>query len=85
MGSYKVVFPAEGTAADGDTLTGALTDNGRSARGERHGAVEQEPQLPGHRIDRDASRARRPDIRAAGDLGEPAEQGRRQFSIEGTM
>jgi general secretion pathway protein N len=85
MGSYKVVFPAEGTAAGGDTLTGALTDNGGPF------AVNGTVQLNKNRSylvsGLIATRPGAPsDItRTLEILGEPDEQGRRQFSIEGTM
>ncbi len=84
LGSYKVVFPAEG-AAGGDTLTGALTDNGGpfavngtvQLKKDRSylvsGLIATRPGAPG-------DFARTLEI-----LGEPDEEGRRQFSIEGTM
>ena len=85
MGSYKVVFPAEGAPAGGDTLTGALTDNGGPF------AVNGTVQLNKNRSylvsGLIATRPGAPsDItRTLEILGEPDEQGRRQFSIEGTM
>jgi len=83
LGSYKVVFP-EGPAA-GDKLTGALTDMGGPL------AVNGTVQLNRNRSYLVSGMiATRPD--APGDmartleiLGEPDAQGRRQFTIEGSM
>jgi general secretion pathway protein N len=84
LGSYKVVFPAEGTGT-ADTLTGALSDSGGplavngtvQLKKDRSylvtGMIATRPGAPG-------DMARTLEI-----LGEPDEQGRRQFTIEGTM
>jgi general secretion pathway protein N len=83
LGGYKVVFP-EG-AAKSDTLTGTLTDTGGPL------AVNGTVQL---KKDRSylvsgmiATRPNAPSdmARTLEILGEPDAQGRRQFSIEGTM
>jgi general secretion pathway protein N len=83
LGGYKVVFP-EG-AAKSDTLTGTLTDTGGPL------AVNGTVQL---KKDRSylvsgliATRPSAPSdmARTLEILGEPDAQGRRQFSIEGTM
>ena len=85
LGSYKVVFPAEG-AATADALTGALTDSGGGPlavngtvqlKKDRSyllsGLIATRPGAPGDMT------------RTLEILGEPDEQGRRQFTIEGTM
>jgi general secretion pathway protein N len=84
LGSYRIVFPAEG-ASNPDALTGALTDAGGplavngtvELRKDRNylvsGLIATRPGAPG-----DMSRTLE-------ILGEPDEQGRRQFSIEGSM
>lgn len=83
LGSYKVVFPE--SAAGGDTLTGTLTDT----RGPL--AVNGTVQLKKDRSYLVSGLiATRPDApsdmtRTLEILGEPDAQGRRQFSIEGTM
>jgi general secretion pathway protein N len=83
LGSYKVIFP-EG-AAKGDTLTGTLTDTGgplavngtvQLKKGRSYlvnGMIATRPNAP-------SDMARTLEI-----LGEPDAQGRREFSIEGTM
>jgi general secretion pathway protein N len=83
LGSYKVVFP-EG-ASSGDTLTGTLTDTGGplavngtvQLKKDRSylisGTIATRPNAPG-------DMARTLEI-----LGEPDAQGRRQFTIEGSM
>ena len=83
LGNYKVVFP-EG-AAKGDTLTGTLTDAGGPL------AVNGTVQLNKNRSYLVTGMiATRPDApsdmaRTLEILGEPDAQGRRQFTIEGTM
>lgn len=83
LGGYKVVFP-EG-AAKGDTLAGTITDTGGPF------AVNGTVQLKKDRSYLISGMvATRPDApsdmaRTLEILGEPDAQGRRQFSIEGTM
>ncbi len=84
LGNYKVVFPAEGPA-EADTVTGALTDNGgpfavngtvqikKNRSYFVSGLVATRPGAPGDIV------------RTLEILGEPDQQGRRQFSIEGSM
>jgi general secretion pathway protein N len=84
LGSYKVVFPAEGAGTAG-ALTGALTDTGGplavngtvELRNDRNylvsGLIATRPGAPGDMT------------RTLEILGEPDAQGRRQFSIEGSM
>ena len=83
MGSYKVVFP-EG-AAGGDTLTGQLSDNGGPFA--VNGTVELKKNRSYLVTGLVATRPGAPGdvVRALEILGEPDDQGRRQFSIEGTM
>jgi len=83
LGSYRVVFP-EG-AAGGDTLTGALTDLGGPLA--VNGTVQLKKDrsyLVGGMI---ATRPNAPSdmARTLEILGAPDAQGRREFSIEGTM
>lgn len=88
LGSYKVVFPAEGAAsgdAHGDTLSGALTDtsgplavNGTVQLNKNrsyliNGMIATRPGAPG-------DMARTLEI-----LGPPDDQGRREFTLEGTL
>jgi general secretion pathway protein N len=83
LGGYKVVFP-EGPAK-GDTLTGTLTDTGGPL------AVNGTVQLNKNRSylvsGMIATRPNAPSdmARTLEILGEPDAQGRRQFSIEGSM
>jgi general secretion pathway protein N len=85
LGSYKVVFPAEG-AGTADALTGALTDAGGGPlavngtvqlKKDRSyllsGLIATRPGAPGDMT------------RTLEILGEPDAQGRREFTIEGTM
>lgn len=83
LGSYKVVFPE--APASGDTLTGALTDTGGPLA--VNGKVELKKDrsylvsgMIAPRPDAPSDMARTLEI-----LGAPDAQGRRQFSIEGTM
>ena len=83
LGGYKVIFP-EG-AAKGDTLSGTLTDTGGPL------AVNGTVQLNKNRSYLVSGMiATRPDApsemaKTLEILGEPDAQGRRQFSIEGSM
>ena len=85
LGSYRVVFPAEG-AATADALTGALTDTGGGPlavngtvqlnRNQSYlvsGLIATRPGAPGDMT------------RTLEILGEPDAEGRRQFAIEGSM
>jgi len=84
LGSYKVVFPAEG-AGTADALTGTLSDTGGplavngtvQLKADRsylvNGLIATRPGAPGDMT------------RTLEILGEPDAQGRRQFSLEGTM
>jgi general secretion pathway protein N len=84
LGGYKVVFPAEG-AGTADALTGALSDTGgplavsgtvQLNRNQSYlvsGLIATRPGAPGDMT------------RTLEILGEPDDQGRRQFAIEGSM
>ena len=84
LGGYKIVFPAEGAGA-ADALTGALSDTGGplavngtvQLKKDRsylvNGMIATRPGAPGDMT------------RTLEILGEPDAQGRRQFTIEGTM
>ncbi len=84
LGGYRVVFPAEG-AGSADALTGALTDTGgplavngtvQLNKDESYlisGLIATRPGAPGDMT------------RTLEILGEPDSQGRRQFTIEGSM
>jgi general secretion pathway protein N len=84
LGSYKVVFPAEG-AGTADALTGALSDTGGPLA--VNGTVQlnkNQSYLVSGLI---ATRAGAPGdmTRTLEILGEPDGQGRRQFALEGSM
>jgi general secretion pathway protein N len=84
LGSYKVVFPAEG-AASGDSFSGALSDTGGPL------AVNGTVQLSRNRSylvnGMIATRPGAPSdmTRTLEILGPPDDQGRREFTLEGTM